>query len=71
MKVKFKGKVYEDARRSNDGRIWFGQNLYEYCPGSCLFTEKVIIHEFKQVGNSYVANFKNSTAKVTILEEEG
>lgn len=70
MKVKFRGKVYEDAKRSSDGHIWFAGNLYEYCPGDHLFPEKVVIHEFKQVGSGFVANFKKSTAKVTILEED-
>ena len=73
MKVKFKGKVYEDARRSEkDGHIWFGGNAFEHIPQKTkpyyqpAFTYQ---HGFKPSGNGFVRTSKKSTAKVEILEE--
>lgn len=64
--VKFKGKVYEDARRSTDGHVWFDKNHYEYCPDS----ERVLIHDFEPYNGGYRLKLRISVAKVIILDEE-
>ena len=74
MKVKFKGKIYEDVRRdSKDGHVWFGGNEFEHVPEKRTpyyqpaFT---YIHSFKQTGpGAWKRVSKKSTAKVEIIEE--
>jgi len=74
MKIKFKGQVYDDARRSEiDGHIWFGKNEFEHIPEqrTPYYRPAVTyIHGFKQVdGRSWQRTSKKSSAKVEIIEE--
>ena len=74
MEVKFKGKVYSDAWRSDkDGHVWFGENTFEHIPEkrTPYFRPAVtLIHGVQQTGtHSFVRTSKKSSARVEILSE--
>lgn len=70
FRVKFKGKIYEDAHKDSFGHIWFNNNEYEWCPPFLGSGQpKVIIHGMKQVGpSSWVHTAKTSSAKLVVLD---
>ena len=71
IKLKFKGKVYEDGVRDGFGHIRFGSNVYEYVPADDIMLSRlphVIMHGYRQKDNGYVHTSKTLYDKVEILD---
>lgn len=74
MKVKFKGKIYDDARKDAVGHIWFGGNQFEHVPERhtpYYHPAFTYFHKFTQTGaDSWSRVSTRYYAKLEILEGE-
>lgn len=67
--VRYKGQVYNDAKRDGFGHIRFGGNEFEFVPKGDLYSyDHIIVHGFKPSGNGYVHTSRKHRGSIEILD---